>query len=88
MPANAPTTPSPPLLRRLGAFTVRRRRWVLITGLIVLVAVGMVGSGAMNALTLSRFESPGSESVRADGILERRLQTGHSTMFLLVTVQD
>ncbi|RKS76903.1 RND superfamily putative drug exporter [Actinomadura pelletieri DSM 43383] len=84
MPGDVPTVP---LMRRLGLFAVRRRRWVLGMGLLVLVVAGVVGAGAMSALTLARFESPGSESVRADTELRQRLGTGHLNMVLLVTAK-
>ncbi|GAA4231682.1 MMPL family transporter [Actinomadura meridiana] len=58
---------------------------MLGTGLLVLVVVGLLGSGAMSALTLARFESPGSESVSADSALEHRLKAGNLNMLLLVT---
>ncbi|MFI0367835.1 MMPL family transporter [Actinomadura sp. 1N219] len=85
MPTDAPAAP---LMRRLGLFAVRRRRWVLSLGLLALIVAGVLGSGAMSALTLARFESPGSESVRAGTALQERLKTGHLNMLLLVTAKQ
>src|SRR5690606_15762494 len=45
------------------------------------------GAGAVEALSLSRFESPGSESVRASDLLAERFGTGSPNLLLLVTAK-
>ncbi|SDD49136.1 MMPL family transporter [Glycomyces harbinensis] len=88
------TTTAPPLappdaaMLRLGRFTYRRRRSVLVTALLLLIAAGLVGSGTMNALVLSRYEAPGSESIVAGDELEERFDVGSANFLLLVTAAD
>ncbi|SFB48544.1 putative drug exporter of the RND superfamily [Amycolatopsis marina] len=78
----------PPVLERLGRFTVRRRRWVLAVAALVTVLTGILGAGALNALSLSRIDAPGSESDRARGVLAEQFQTGPPNLVLLVTAQQ
>ncbi|MCI2416692.1 MMPL family transporter [Saccharopolyspora sp. K220] len=80
--------PPEPALARLGRFTIRRRWWTLAVSL-VLFGVTLVGaSGALSALSLSRFESPGSESLAAAEVLDREFGTGGPNMLLLVTAKN
>ncbi|MEU6264798.1 MMPL family transporter [Saccharopolyspora shandongensis] len=80
--------PPEPALARLGRFVIRRRWWTLAVSL-VMFAVALVGaSGAMSALSLSRFESPGSESLVAADVLDREFGTGGPNMSLLVTAKN
>ncbi|WP_432052734.1 MMPL family transporter [Streptomyces xiamenensis] len=81
---------SPPLtpLRRLGTLAATRRRAVLIAGALLFVLAAAIGAGAMNALSLSRFESPGSPSHRAGEILEREFGQNSPNYVLLLTARD
>ncbi|WP_327682183.1 MMPL family transporter [Kitasatospora sp. NBC_00458] len=76
-----------PLLRRLGRLLVDRRRAVLITGTVLLVVAAALGAGAQKALSLSRFEAPGSQSDRASEVLHREFGHGSPNMILLVTAK-
>ncbi|MFF2660995.1 MMPL family transporter [Kitasatospora sp. NPDC058032] len=76
-----------PLLRRLGRLLVDRRRAVLIVGTVVLVVAAALGAGAQKALSLSRFEAPGSQSNRAEQLLHREFGHGSPNMILLVTAK-
>lgn len=74
-------------LHRLGTVVARRHRLTLITGLLLTVALAAVGAGAMGVLVLSRWEAPGTESVRAQELLERDFGTSNANLILLVTAQ-
>jgi len=80
--------PSVPALARLGRFTVRRRRPVLIIGALLTVLVGVLGAGALNVLSLSRIDAPGSESDQARTILADQFETGPANFVLLVTARQ
>ncbi|PRX45120.1 RND superfamily putative drug exporter [Prauserella shujinwangii] len=83
MPTPAPARP--PLLERLGRFTVRRRFLLLAVGALATVLTGVLGAGALDALSLSRIDAPGSESDRARTLLAERFHTGPPNLALLVT---
>src|SRR4051812_43522575 len=72
------------MLRRLGEFTVRRRRWVLISALVFFVAAGAFGGKVAKALSTGGFDDPGSESSRAAGILQDEFRGGNPNLVLLV----
>jgi RND superfamily putative drug exporter len=75
-------------LARLGRFTVRRRRPVLIIGALLTVLVGVLGAGALNVLSLSRIDAPGSESDQARTVLADQFETGPANFVLLVTARQ
>ncbi|GLF96727.1 MMPL family transporter [Streptomyces yaizuensis] len=81
-----PATPS--TLHRLGAFAAARRRTVLIAGAVLFLLAAAFGAGAQAALSLSRFEAPGSESATAERILHEEFQDGSPNYVLLVTAKD
>ncbi|OLT24715.1 RND transporter [Actinomadura sp. CNU-125] len=70
-----------------GRFVTRRPRLISAIGLAALVLVGIVGAGTIGALSLNRFEAPGSESMRASGTLAREHATGSPNVALLVTAR-
>jgi len=76
-----------PRLHRLGLFVARRRRWVLVASLLVTIAAGVIAAGAVGALSLARFEAPGSESDRAGAALAEGFDTGSADLILLVTAK-
>jgi RND superfamily putative drug exporter len=50
---------------RLGAFSVRRRRLVLVLALVGVIAAAVVGGGVFSRLSSGGFDDPGSDSARA-----------------------
>jgi RND superfamily putative drug exporter len=83
-----PLAPPDAAMRRLGRFAHRRRRSVLLASLLVFLAAAFIGSGTTNALVLSRFEAPGSESIVTGDELEKRFAVGSANFLLLVTAAD
>ncbi|NKY33745.1 MMPL family transporter [Nocardia speluncae] len=72
-------------LNWLGVLLTARPRPVLVAGLLLTVLSGVVGAGAMGEMILSRWEAPGTESVRAHEVLQREFHTGNANFILLVT---
>ena len=72
---------------RFGRALVHRRWAVIAGGLIILVLGGLLASGTLRALSLSRFEAPGSESRLAANELLQTFDVGAANMLLLITVQ-
>ncbi|WP_248926904.1 MMPL family transporter [Paenibacillus hamazuiensis] len=77
-----------PRMRRLGRMIVRRRRMLLIACVIFMVLFGAVGAGTLGALSLSRFDVPGSESDKASQLLHEQFNTGNPNLLLLVTAKN
>jgi len=75
------------LLHRLGLLVARRPRRTIGAGTTALILAATIAAGAMDALSLSRFESPSSEAARAAEILERQHGTGSPNALLLVTAE-
>jgi RND superfamily putative drug exporter len=73
------------MLRRLGRFTVRRRRWVLAGTLVAVVAAGALGGGVLDRLSGGGFTDPDSESTRGADLLEEAFEAGDANLVLLVT---
>ncbi|MEV4276394.1 MMPL family transporter [Actinoplanes xinjiangensis] len=63
----------------------RHRRLILLVTALLTLALAGVAAGAMNVLVLSRWEAPGSESVRVQQLLERDHGTGNANLVLLVS---
>ncbi|MFE6281253.1 MMPL family transporter [Streptomyces sp. NPDC057877] len=76
------------MLTRLGRLAVRRSRAVLLGVLLAFLGLGAYGAGAQNDLDLSRWDSPGTESVRAGEVLRDEFGTGNPNLALLVTARD
>ncbi|MER7055046.1 MMPL family transporter [Streptomyces sp. NPDC000351] len=76
------------MLTRLGRLAVRRSRAVLLGFLLALIGLGAYGAGAQSDLDLSRWDSPGTESVRAGDRLREHFRTGNPNLALLVTARD
>ncbi|MDX6739161.1 MMPL family transporter [Actinocorallia sp. A-T 12471] len=71
----------------LSRLITRRARWITACGLALLVLAGVVGAGTVNALSLNRFEAPGSESLQAREAMAARHGTGSPNLALLVTAK-
>ncbi len=83
-PPGADQPPSPPSVwARLGGFSFRRRRTVLVAWIAVVVAV-IAAVGAIGTSSDSSFESPDSESARGFDILSE--QFGAAGSFISGTV--
>jgi RND superfamily putative drug exporter len=79
---------SPPALRRWGRLTAARSRPV-IWACVALTVLGLaLAAGAMDRLVLSRFESPGSESLSTRAALEREFKEGTPSVLLMVTAKQ
>ncbi|WP_234389251.1 MMPL family transporter [Streptomyces sp. CS149] len=78
----------PPALRRWGHFTAARPRLMIWAGILLTVAGLVLAAGAMDRLVLSRFESPGSESVRTRAVLEKEFGEGTPSVLLMVTARQ
>ncbi|MET9835973.1 MMPL family transporter [Streptomyces sp. NPDC006385] len=76
------------MLTRLGRLAVHRSGAVLIGALLVLLGLGAYGAGAQEDLDLSRWSSPGTQSVRAAETLREDFRTGNPNLALLVTARD
>jgi RND superfamily putative drug exporter len=76
------------MLVRLGEFTVRRRRAVLIGALLFVVASFAVAGGVAGRLTSGGFADPSSESERAAALLQREFGTKEPNIVLLVTAKQ
>lgn len=63
-------------MRRLAAFTVRRRRAVLLAALLFLPVCAAFGGGVATRLTHGGFDDPSSESTRVHQEQERRFDAG------------
>jgi RND superfamily putative drug exporter len=72
------------VLDRLARLVVRRRRFVLVLALLALVVAGGLGGGVADRLTGGGFDDPGSESYRADQILEHTFGETEPNLVLLV----
>ncbi|MFC4072598.1 MMPL family transporter [Actinoplanes subglobosus] len=63
----------------------RHRRLILLAAAVLTLGLAAVAAGAMSVLVLSRWEAPGSESVRVQEPLAREHGTGNANLVLLVT---
>ncbi len=75
------------MLERLGRFTVRRRRGILIGTVIGVVVAAAFGGSVIQRLSNGGFTDPGSESERAEGVLDRAFHAGNPNLVLLVTAR-
>ncbi|WP_084210782.1 MMPL family transporter [Pseudonocardia acaciae] len=72
----------------LGRLVVRRARWVVGIGVLVMVVAGVAGGSVVDLLSLNRFEAPGSESMRAREALADGFGTASPNVALLVTATE
>jgi putative drug exporter of the RND superfamily len=76
------------MFERLGRFTVRRRRLVLVATAVAIVVAGAVGGGVFPKLHTGGFDNPSSESSRAQRILTDRFGQGDPNVVLVATATD
>ncbi|MEU5725257.1 MMPL family transporter [Micromonospora sp. NPDC047738] len=72
----------------LAGFVVRRRWWIVLATAVATVVAAAIAAGTLNALSLNRFEAPGSESMRARDLLAGAFHTGSPNVALLVTARQ
>jgi putative drug exporter of the RND superfamily len=80
--------PEDAFMHRLGRFAVRRSRRLLIASLVLFAASAAVASGTLDALMLSRYEVPGSESIVTGDELDDAFDVGSANFLLLVTADS
>jgi putative drug exporter of the RND superfamily len=71
---------------RLGAFVVRRRRWVVGATILFAIAAGAIGGGVAERLSNGGFDDPSSEAVRAADALQDQFGVANPNLILLVSV--
>ena len=72
-------------MRALGAFTVAKRRWILLATLVFVALAGALGGGVASHLSSGGFTDPSAESTRAANALDAVFHTGTPNLLLLVT---
>ena len=75
------------MLSRIGRFTIRRRKLVLIGAALVFVLSGAYGGPVSEHLSSGGFDDPASESFKADEVLERTFGSSTPNLILLVTAK-
>jgi putative drug exporter of the RND superfamily len=76
------------MLRRLGRFTVRRRKSVLVGSVAFFAVAAVFGGPVADSLTSGGFDDPTSESVEAAETVEDVFGADEPSIVLLVTVGD
>jgi putative drug exporter of the RND superfamily len=76
------------MLTRLGRFTFRRRRAVLVGAVLFVLASFALAGGVADRLTTGGFADPSSESERAASILEHQFHAKDPNIVLLVTARN
>jgi RND superfamily putative drug exporter len=69
---------------RLGQFLVARRGWVLVVGLLAVIAAAVFGADVASKLSNGGFEDPSSDGAKATAILNERFGAGEPNVILLV----
>ncbi len=75
------------MLGRLGTFTVRRKRAVIISAIAGLLIAGALGGTVVKKLSTGGFTDPNSESARAERTLLQTFHFGNPNLVLLVTAK-
>ncbi|GAB3740085.1 MMPL family transporter [Microlunatus parietis] len=83
------TSPDRPgALTRWAGLVAGHARLTLAAAVAATVLLGVAAAGALGALTLSLWEAPGTESVRAQEVLVGEFDTNSANLVLLVTARD
>jgi RND superfamily putative drug exporter len=72
----------------LGRLVTAAPRRVLVLSGLALALLAVLAAGTVEALSLNRYEAPGSESLAARGALAERFGTGSPNVAVLVTAQQ
>jgi putative drug exporter of the RND superfamily len=75
------------MLARLGRFTVRHRKAVLVGTVAFFVLAAVLGSGVASRLSSGGFDDPASESSRAERAIKREFGEQYPDLVLLVTAK-
>ncbi|HXY91820.1 MAG TPA: MMPL family transporter [Acidimicrobiia bacterium] len=75
------------MFSRLGHFTVRHRKSILVAAVLFVVISFVVAGGVADRLTSGGFQDPRSESERAAALLQRDFSTEYPNVLLLVTAK-
>ncbi|HVF53345.1 MAG TPA: MMPL family transporter [Actinomycetota bacterium] len=76
------------MLSRVGRFTVRRRKLILIATVVGFIAAGAIGGGVVDKLSSGGFTTPNAESTRAEEILDEQFGAGNPNLILLVEAKE
>src|SRR5262249_51890657 len=76
------------MLDRLGHFTVRHRKVVLVGTVVFFVAAAVLGGRVASRLSSGGFEDPSSESSRAGDAIEQEFGKQQPDLILLVTAKE
>jgi RND superfamily putative drug exporter len=68
---------------KLAVFVVRRARWVLLAGVVALVAGMFLGMSAFDKLQTEGFDDPASESTRAAALADEKFGGGTDYVLLV-----
>jgi RND superfamily putative drug exporter len=75
-------------VRRLAAFVLRARWWIIAITVMALPVAAFFGSQAIERLTSGGFADPGSESAQAAATLDQRFEAGDPNFVVVVTADD
>jgi RND superfamily putative drug exporter len=73
------------MLERYGRLVYRFQWWFLAAGLLFIIGAGVYGSGVYGSLNQGGFDVPGSQSSRADSIIDRQFGGNHSSLVVLTS---
>mgnify|MGYP000113618662 CR=1 FL=1 len=76
------------MFSRLGSFTVRRRRAILVASVLLVIVAGALGGGVFGRLSGGGFEDPAADSSRAEAALQDVFDTGVPNYLLLVDANE
>jgi putative drug exporter of the RND superfamily len=76
------------MLSRLGRFTVRRRKIILVATVVIFAVAGAFGGSVADHLSSGGFDDPASESFQADEALLDTFDAGTPNLLLLVTAAN
>jgi len=74
-------------MTRLGELAVRRRRLVIVAGVLLLLVAGVIGGSVAKSLSNGGFDDPHSEYSRASNLITTEFHSGQPNLVLLVTAK-
>jgi RND superfamily putative drug exporter len=74
-------------MTRLGEFAVKRRRLVLVVGIVLLLLGGVIGGSVAKRLSNGGFDDPHSEYSRAGALVETEFHSSQPNLLLVVTAK-